>query len=255
MRSPSHPPAACSAPSASAVRIGREAELLALLEPLATHYGTATVQPSPSSTGQWDRGRQLAERALEQRPKTPHGAHTLVALFEAVLDEAVDFLDGWLAGMTGQASCTATSGGTALVLMAVSRHDDAWLPRLRGDSQPADHGVLRFLAFMWRSELAGKPRDRNAWQRVREFYEERFPQPVVFVDAHVGLMYAALGETEQLQACVAQLQELDAAQLPAGTTGANLTRAYAAFENGLGDGHRCYRAADPPSRTGGSRAH
>ena len=226
-------------------RIGREAELLAFLEPLASHYGDdwwfATVHAfALIETGQWDRGRQLAERALEQRPRTPHGAHTLVhALFEAGADdEAVDFLDGWLAE-SSRASVLHCHiwWHYALVLMAVSRHDDAW-QAFRNNCLPGattSPPITVFSdssSFMWRSELAGRPRDRDIWQRVREFYEERFPQPMVFVDAHVGLMYAALGETEQLQACVAQLQELgDAAQLPAGTTGASLTRAYAAFEN------------------------
>lgn len=226
-------------------RIGREAELLAFLEPLATHYGDdwwfATVHAfALIETGQWDRGRQLAERALEQRPRTPHGAHTLVhALFEAGADdEAIDFLDGWLAE-SSRASVLHCHiwWHYALVLMAVSRHDDAW-QAFRNNCLPGattSPPITVFSdssSFMWRSELAGQPRHRDIWQRVREFYEERFPQPMVFVDAHIGLMYAALGETEQLQACVAQLQELgEAAQLPAGTTGASLTRAYAAFEN------------------------
>ena len=226
-------------------RIGREAELLAFLEPLASHYGDdwwfATVHAfALIETGQWGRGRQLAERALGQRPRTPHGAHTLVhALFEAGADdEAVDFLDGWLAG-SDRASVLHCHiwWHYALVLMAVSRHDDAW-QAFRNNCLPGattSPPITVFsdsTSFMWRSALAGRPLDLDVWQQVREFYEARFPQPMVFVDAHVGLLYAALGETEQLQACVAQLQELgDAAQLPAGTTGANLTRAYAAFEN------------------------
>ena len=226
-------------------RIGREAELLALLEPLAAHYGDdwwfATVHAfALIETGQWDRGRQLAERALEQRPKTPHGAHTLVhALFEAGADdEAVDFLDGWLPG-SDRASVLHCHiwWHYALVLMAVSRHDDAW-QAFRNNCLPGtttSPPITVFSdssSFMWRSELAGRPRDRDVWQQLREFYEERFPQPMVFVDAHVGLIYAALGETEQLRATISQLTELgEAGRLPAETTGAALARAYAAFEN------------------------
>ena len=226
-------------------RIGREAELLALLEPLATHYGDdwwfATVDAfALIETGQWRRGRQLAERALEQRPKAPHGAHTLVhALFEAGADdEAVGFLDRWLPGSDRSSVLHCHIWWHyALALTALSRHDDAWqafrhncLPG--ATTSPPVTVFSDSSSFMWRSELAGQPRDHEVWQQVREFYEERFPQPIVFVDAHVGLMYAALGETEQLQSCIAQLQALgEAAQLPAGTTAANLTRAYAAFEN------------------------
>lgn len=224
-------------------RIGREAELLDFLEPLATHYGDdwwfATVHAfALIETGRWDRGRQLAERALEQRPTTPHGAHTLVhALFEAGADdEAVDFLDRWLPA-SDRASVLHCHiwWHYALVLMAVSRHDDAWqafrhncLPG--ATTSPPITVFSDSTSFMWRSELAGQPRDRAVWQQVREFYEERFPQPIVFVDAHAGLTYAVLGETEQLQACITQLQGLgEAGRLPAGTTGATLARAYGAF--------------------------
>ena len=224
-------------------RIGRETELLAFLEPLATHYGDdwwfATVHAfALIETGQWDRGRELAEGALAQRPANPHGAHTLIhALFEAGADdEAVDFLDRWLPG-SDRASVLHCHiwWHYALVLMAVSRHDDAWqafrhncLPG--ATTSPPITVFSDSSSFMWRSELAGHPRDRAVWQQVRGFYEERFPQPMVFVDAHVGLVYAVLGETEQLQACITQLQELgEAGRLPAGTTGATLARAYGAF--------------------------
>jgi pentatricopeptide repeat protein len=224
-------------------RIGREAELLALLEPLATHYGDdwwfATVHAfALIETGQWERGRQLAERALEQRPTTPHGAHTLVhALFEAGADdEAVGFLDGWLPG-SDRASVLHCHiwWHYALALMAVSRHDDAWqafrhncLPGTT--TSPPITVFSDSSSFLWRSELAGHPRDRAVWQSVREFYEQMFPQPMVFVDAHVGLVYATLGETEQLHESITQLTELgEAGRLPAETTGATLTRAYSAF--------------------------
>lgn len=224
-------------------RIGREAELLAFLEPLATHYGDdwwfATVHAfALIETGQWDRGRELAEGALAQRPANPHGAHTLIhALFEAGADgEAVDFLDGWLPE-SDEASVLHCHiwWHYALVLMAVSRHDDAWqafrhncLPG--ATTSPPITVFSDSSSFMWRSELTGHPRDRAVWQQVREFYEERFPQPMVFVDAHVGLVYAVLGETEQLQACITELRDLgEAGRLPAGTTGATLARAYGAF--------------------------
>ena len=224
-------------------RIGREAELLALLEPLATHYGDdwwfATVHAfALIETGQWERGRQLAEHALDIRPTTAHGAHTLVhALFEAGADaEAVDFLGNWLTG-SDRASVLHCHiwWHYALLLLAVSRHDDAW-QAFRHNCLPGETAsppITVFSdssSFMWRSALAGQPRDREAWQRLRDFYEERFPQPMVFVDAHVGLVYAVLGETEQLQATISQLHDLgEAGRLPAGTTGAALARAYAAF--------------------------
>ncbi|WP_420445672.1 tetratricopeptide repeat protein [Candidatus Poriferisodalis sp.] len=226
-------------------RIGREAELLAFLEPLAIHYGDdwwfATVHAfALIEQGQWDRGRRMAERSLEQRPTSGHGVHTLIhALFEAGDDdEAVDFLDGWLpASDRSSVLHCHIWWHYALALLAVERFDAAWqafrhncLPG--ATTSPPITVFSDSSSFLWRLELAGNPRDRDTWERVREFYEENFAQPIVFVDAHLGLMYAALGETEQLQASISLLTELgEAGRLPAETTGATLARAYAAFIN------------------------
>ena len=226
-------------------RAGREPELLDFLEPLATHYGDdwwfLTVHAfALIETGQWDRGRQLAERALAQRPTNPHGAHTLVhALFEAGADdEALDYLDGWIP-TSDRASLLHCHiwWHYALMLMTTGRNDDArqafsdnCLPG--ATTSPPINVVTDATSFLWRDELAGNPRNPAAWQSVREFYEERFRRPIVFVDAHAGLIYAALGESEQLQACIAELAELgEAGRLPAETTAADLARAYDAFEN------------------------
>ncbi|WP_428115961.1 tetratricopeptide repeat protein [Candidatus Poriferisodalis sp.] len=224
-------------------RIGREAELLAFLEPLAIHYGDdwwfATVHAfALIEQGQWDRGRRMAERSLEQRPTSGHGAHTLIhAFFEAGDDdEAVDFLDGWLpASDRSSVLHCHIWWHYALALLAVERFDAAWqafrhncLPG--ATTSPPITVFSDSSSFLWRLELAGNPRDRDTWERVREFYEENFAQPIVFVDAHLGLVYAALGEAEQLQASISLLTELgEAGRLPAGTTGATLGRAYGAF--------------------------
>jgi len=86
------------------------------------------------------------------------------------------------------------------------------------------------VSFLWRAELAGAPRQHQLWESLRTYYDEQFRRPIVFVDAHVGLVYAALGDTERLDACINELQTLgEASKLPAGTTAATLTRAYKAF--------------------------
>ena len=93
------------------------------------------------------------------------------------------------------------------------------------------------VSFLWRAELAGAERDVRLWEQLSTYYNEQFHRPIVFVDAHVGLVYAALGETEKLDACIAELQTLGAAnKLPAGTTAALLTRAYKAFAAKQWDG-------------------
>ena len=225
-------------------RVGREAEQLELLEPLATHYGDdwwfATAYAfALLETGHWDRGRKLAEQALEQRPNNPHDAHTLAhALYEAGDDDAATtFLTDWLPDFDRDSLLHCHIWWHyAILLMARGSNDAAWKAFeqncLPGHSDSPSINVFTDSAsFLWRSELAGNERDSNAWETVRDYYEAQFGRPIVFVDAHVGMVYAALGETEQLTASIVQLQELgEAGKLPAETTGALLARAYQAFE-------------------------
>ena len=43
---------------------------------------------------------------------------------------------------------------------------------------------------------------------VREYYEANFRRPIVFVDAHAGLAYAALGKTDELDAVTTVIEVL-----------------------------------------------
>ncbi len=224
-------------------RIDREAEHLALLEPLAPHYGddwwflTAHAF-ALIETGHWEQGRGLARRSLDQRPDNAHGAHTLAhALYEGGADEeATAFLAEFLP-QSDRASLMHCHNWWhySLLLMADGRTDAAWdafsdncLPG-RTDS-PSINVMTDTSSFLWRSELAGTPRNREAWASVRDYYEDSFRRPIVFVDAHAGLAYAALGETEALEACIEQLQSLgEDGRLPADTVAADLARAYRAY--------------------------
>ena len=251
-------------------RVGRELEQLVLLEPLATHYGDDWWFQQVHAfalleTGDWERGLELAELSLRQRPSSANGAHTLAhGLYEAGEDaEATSFLETWLPN-SDQASPLHCHiwWHYALLLMGADRTDDAWtafssncLPG-KTDS-PAINVFTDSASYLWRSELAGAERNIDTWAVVRDYYESQFPNPIVFVDAHVGLAYAALGETEQLEAIGEQLHELGGAgKLPAGTTAASLTKAYAAFA--AGHWGRVIELLEPLMgqvvRIGGSRA-
>ncbi len=251
-------------------RLGREAELLALVEPLVPHYGDdwwfqlvhafALIE-----TGQWERGRELAELALAQRPGNPHGAHTLAhALYEAGQDQdAAAFLEGWLPSSDrGSLLHCHIWWHYALLLMGAGRTDEAWVAFssncLPGNSDsPAINVFTDSASYLWRAELAGAERDVATWQTVQDYYQSQFSRPIVFVDAHVGMAYAALGEKEQMEAVGNELRELgEAGKLPAGTTAASLTEAYEAFA--AGNWGRTISVLEPLMgevvRIGGSRA-
>lgn len=227
-------------------RVGREQEQLELLEPLATHYGDdwwfLTVHAfALLETGQWARGRALAERALEQRPSNAHGAHTLThALYEAGEDdEALGFLGDWLPG-SDQASLMHCHNWWhySLLLMMTGNHDEAGRAFAENcmpgtTDSPSINVFTDAASYLWRAELAGRPRNRDQWEAVRTYYDEQFHRPIVFVDAHAALPFAALGDTTRLEACIDELQELgENSRLPAGTTAVELSRGYASFAAG-----------------------
>ena len=226
-------------------RIDREAELLALLDPLATHYGDdwwfQTVHAfALLETGNWAKGRELAERSLEQRPTNSHGAHTLAhALFEGGADDdALAFMSEWMPS-SDRASlmhCHNWWHYATLLLMvgdeeaAFTAFSENCMPGT--SDSPSINVFTDSVAYLWRAELAGAPRSRELWEEVLRFYEGSFRRPIVFVDAHIGLVYAALGDMDRLDECIAQLEELgEGGRLPAGTTAASLTKAYKAFAN------------------------
>ena len=226
-------------------RIGREEEQLAFLAPFATHYGDdwwfqMVHAFALLETGEWTRGRELAERSLELRPDCSHGAHTLThALYEAgAVDEALGFLGDWIPA-SDRASlmhCHNWWHYSMLLMMTGQQEaaDTAFTENcLPGSTDsPAINVFTDAASYLWCSELAGVPRNRDHWQTVREYYEEQFRRPIVFVDAHVSLPYVALGDAEQFNACVAELEELgEAGRLPAENTAAMLARAYDAFES------------------------
>lgn len=251
-------------------RKDREAEQLAFLEPFADDYGDdwwfLTVYAfALLETGQWQRGRELAAQALAQRPSNGHGAHTLVhALFESGDDgEALDYLSNWISGSSRDSLLHCHIWWHyALLLMINGDHDAA----MRGFSEnclpgttqsPSINVFTDSVSFLWRAELAGAPRNTAHWDKLLAYYAEQFRRPIVFVDAHLGLVYAALGQSEALEACIAELQTLgEQGRLPAGTTAASLTRAYLAFANQ--DWGRAIDQFEPVMdelvRIGGSRA-
>ena len=224
-------------------RVGRTREQLEFLAPLADDYGDdwwyLTVHAfALGEVGEWQKGRELAERALELRPDSAHAAHTLAhVLYEAGADDdALSFMTGWVPGSDPDGILHCHNWWHyAVLLIGAGRLDDGWdvfsnncLP---GRTTSPDINVFTDASsFLWRAELAGMPRRDDAWQTVREHYEASFRKPIVFVDCHAALPYAALGDTGSLDATVAVLGELaDQDRLPAGAYGQTVARAYAAF--------------------------
>ena len=251
-------------------RIDRTQEQLDFIAPLADDYGddwwylTAHAF-ALGEVGDWAKGRELAERALELRPDSAHAAHTLAhVLYEAGADdEALSFMNDWVpsADPRGILHCHIW-WHYAVLLVGTGRLDDAWEAFsnncLPGQTTSPDINVFTDASsFLWRGELAGMPRRDDAWQRVRDHYEASFRKPIVFVDCHAGLPYAALGDADTLDATAELLGELaEQGRLPAGTFGQTVARAYGAYA--AGDWGAVIDILEPAMaelpRIGGSRA-
>lgn len=189
--------------------------------------------------GQWKRGRRMADEVLQLRPTNCHAAHTMAhALFEAGDDQdAKDFMGGFLATASRDSMLHChNSWHHAMALMATGEEQagyeflqDNCMPG--STSSPSINVLTDSIAFLWRAELNGASRKRELWASLSDYYDVAFGgRPFVFVDAHIGLVYAALGEKEKLDACIAALEKAGReGALPAGTTAADITRAYKAF--------------------------
>lgn len=224
-------------------RVGREAEQLAFIEPYAQHYGDdwwfQTVHAfALLETGQWQRGIELAESALKQRPSNPHGAHTLAhALFEAGDDQsALSYLTNWIKDLSRDSLLHCHLWWHQALLLLMTGEQEAGLQALKENclpgatTSPSINVFTDSVAYLWRSELAGAKRQPELWAALLDYYQAQFRQPIVFVDAHIGFVYAALGQFEELKTCIEELEKIgNAGFLPAGTTAASLTRAYLAF--------------------------
>ena len=83
-------------------------------------------------------------------------------------------------------------------------------------------------AFLWRSELAGYPRDRARWAKLIDYAREKIPRPgFSLADWHVALALAAEGDEAALEDWVRAIEELvQAGRYPSGATIPTVARAF-----------------------------
>ena len=87
-------------------------------------------------------------------------------------------------------------------------------------------------AFLWRSELAGQPRDDDAWRVMYDYAGEALSRPSSGLpDLLVILAHAVMGDDAALEARNREIEELAAAgRYPSGSYLPALARGFAAFE-------------------------
>ncbi|MBV9860586.1 MAG: tetratricopeptide repeat protein [Alphaproteobacteria bacterium] len=256
---------------ASSGRLGQKHRIAMLMDSLAQHYHDDFWFLSYHAMALAEDGRLAAARAkieqsLAANPNNAHGAHGFahVCYESGDLEAARTFLPSWLATYPrdgffyGHLSwhlslCELQAGNWPQALnlyrdaIALERHSG-------GPQQKMSDGA----AFLWRSELAGNPRDAAAWRALYDYANSALPHPGNgLADLHVILAHAVLGDEAALEGRARQMEELaGAGRYPSGPYLPALSRGFAAFERGDFPGAIAALAplAGHNERIGGSRA-
>jgi tetratricopeptide (TPR) repeat protein len=245
-------------------KVGREVDQLALLAPLARHYGDDWWYRTQLAFAQielqmHDEGRRNIERALAGFPRSAHAAHIRAHLFYELgeREEGLAFLNDWTKDYAreGLLHCHI-SWHVALWSLETGRRQESW--RVYGDALrpgaawgPQINVLTDCAAFLARAEVAGEPRRPELWREIGEYATKWFSRPGLgFADMHTTLAYAMAGDGEALAKFV---------ESPRGATAdllAPLGRGFDAFAQG--DWARAADELEPllatHERLGGSRA-
>jgi tetratricopeptide (TPR) repeat protein len=255
----------------SSGRAGQKRTLLDLLDRLGPSYGddwwfTAHHGMALSENGQRDAARPKIDRSLAQNPTNPWAAHARAHLCyeEGDANAARAFLASWLptyprngllySHLSWHLALGDLEAGDAAAALRLFR--EAFSPDVH--SGPPRGKVNDAVSFLWRWELAGHPRDAEAWRMMHDFANSAFPRAgVAFSDMHIALAQAVAGNAAALEARARQMDELARdGRYPSGPCIPTVSRAFAAFERR--DFAAAIEALEPIAgeleRIGGSRA-
>jgi len=253
-------------------RIGQKHEIAALLDRLAPHYGDdpwflAHHAMALSEDGQLASARPKIERSVAANPNNAHGAHTFahVCYESGEPDRGRTYLSSWLATyprdgffhghVSWHLSLFELQAGNWT--KALGLYQDA-LALDRRESGGPQQKMSDAAAFLWRSELAGHPRDKAAWRAMYDYANSALPQPGSgLADLHVILALAVMGDQAALDARARQMAALAGdGRYPSGSYLPSLARGILAFERGDFSGAIDALAplAGQSERIGGSRA-
>jgi len=252
-------------------RQDRNEQLAELLDGLAASYGDdwwflgAHGFALTEARG-WVAGAPIIERSLALSPRNAHAAHAHAhVLYERGGDgEGAAFVEAWLASYprTAQLHCHL-SWHLALFELALGRPGRAWeqyVENIRPSASlsPPMPTLADSASLLWRTELAGEPRQAEHWTDVGAYAERAFPRiGLGFADAHCALAFAAAGDTEALDRRIAELRRADVeGRLLSGGALPAVAEAFGAFARGECDAAIRLLApvVDQFVRIGGSRA-
>ena len=255
----------------SSGRADAKRAMIGLLDSLAPRYGddwwfTAHHGMALSEDGQRDAADGKIERSLAQNPNNAWVAHARTHLCYENGDPkaARGFLASWLLTYPRNAPLYSHLSWH-LALSDLEAGNAAEASRLYQEafsldvhSGPPRAKITDGVSFLWRWELAGHPRDADAWRMMHEFATNALPRAgAALPDLHVVLVQAVAGDAVALETRVRQVEDLARdGRYPSGPFVPMLARAFAAFERQ--DFAEAIDALEPivaeSERLGGSRA-
>lgn len=252
-------------------RIGQKHQIAALMDSLAAHYGddfwfVSYHAMALSEDGQLSVARAKIERSLAANPNNAHGAHGFahICYESGELETARSFLSSWLTTYPREgffyghlswhlSLCEIQAGNWTEALRLY--HDAIALARHSGGPQQK---VSDGAAFLWRSELAGHPRDGAAWSALHGYANSFLPRPGNgLADLHAMLAQAVMREEAAIDSRARQIEALAReGRYPSGSYLPALANGFAAFEREDFSGAIEVLAplAGQSERIGGSRA-
>jgi tetratricopeptide (TPR) repeat protein len=203
-------------------RIGQKHQIAALMDSLAPHYGDdfwflAHHAMALSEDGQLAAARTKIERSVAANPNNAHGAHGFahICYESGEADTARAYLSPWLATyprdgffhghLSWHLSLCEIQAGNWTEALSVYQDAIALDRHSGGPQQRMSDGA----AFLWRSELAGHPRDAAAWRALHDYASSALPSPGSgLADLHVILAQAVMGDDAGLDSRRRRMEEL-----------------------------------------------
>ncbi len=252
-------------------RIGQKQRIAALLDSLAPHYGDdywflSYHAIALSEDGRLAAARPKIERSVLLNRKNAHAAHGIahVCYESGDPDTGRDFLSSWLATyprdgafhghLSWHLALLELGAGHWTAAQQLYRDAIALDQHSGGPQQKITDGT----SFLWRSELAGHPRDTAAWRALYDYGTSALPRPGAgLADLHVILTQTVMRNDAALDTRTRQLEELAReGRYPSGSYLPELSRGFVAFERGDFPSAiaALARLAGEDERIGGSRA-
>lgn len=251
--------------------VGQKRRIAALMDALAPHYGDDAWFVSYHAMALSEDGRLAAARAkIEQSiaasTQNAHAAHGFahVCYESGDPEPARRFLAEWLPGypregffhghLSWHLSLFEILAGNWEAATHLYREAITLDRHSGGPQQKVTDGV----GFLWRSELAGHPRDPTAWRSLYEFAKSALPRPgSSLADLHVIVAEAVVDGAGLPDGRASQIEALSReARYPSGNHLSTLAPGFAAFERG--DFNTAIGVLAPlvgnSERIGGSRA-